>query len=164
FGLCMQKLGGTNIVMEHFDGEEFLALVERHGVTHTQVVPTMFIRMLKLDDDVRAKYDVSSLRGVVHAPAPCPIPLKGQMIEWWGPILHEYYAGTEGNGFVYTNSEDWLAHKGTVGRPLDAQVHILDEEGNEVPVGQEGTIYFGGGAEFSYHNDPEKTAGSHNEH
>ena len=118
----------------------------------------MFIRMLKLPDEVRARYDVSSLQVAVHAAAPCPVAVKEQMIEWWGPVIHEYYAGTEGNGFVYCNSEQWLAHKGTVGQSLLGAVHIVDEDGEELPVGEAGTIYFEGGADFEYHNDPEKTA------
>ena len=129
-------------------------------MTHTQVVPTMFIRMLKLPEEVRGRYDVSSLEMAVHAAAPCPVATKEQMIDWWGPIIHEYYAGTEGNGFVYCNSEDWLAHKGTVGRSLLGQLHIVGPDDAEVPVGEEGTIYFESAAEFEYHNDPEKTAAS----
>jgi len=163
FCLAVHQVGGTVIVMEHFDAEEALALIQRNRVTHIQVVPTMFVRMRKLSDDVRAKYDVSSLTMAVHAAAPCPIALKEQMIDWWGPIIHEYYAGTEGNGFVYCTSEEWLAHKGTVGKAILGEIHIVDEEGREVPVGEEGTIYFSGGTEFEYHNDPEKTAQSRNE-
>ena len=163
FCMSVHQVGGTVIVMERFDPEEALALIQRYQVTHSQVVPTMFVRMLKLPDEVRARYDVSSLAGVVHAAAPCPVALKEQMIEWWGPIIHEYYAGTEGNGFVYCNSEDWLAHKGTVGKAIAGEIHIVDEDGEEVPVGQEGTIYFGGGTEFEYHNDPKKTAESRND-
>jgi acyl-CoA synthetase (AMP-forming)/AMP-acid ligase II len=163
---CTQflRVGATVVVMEHFDPEQALALIERHGATHSQWVPTMFVRMLKLPPDVRERYDVSSMKIAVHAAAPCPIPIKEQMIEWWGPVIHEYYAGTEGNGFVYCNSEEWLTHKGTVGRPLTAPVHILDEEGHEVPVGEEGTIWFGltdAGRTFEYHNDPDKTSGSY---
>jgi acyl-CoA synthetase (AMP-forming)/AMP-acid ligase II len=163
---CMNflRIGSTIVVMEHFDAAEALALIERHGVTHSQWVPTMFNRMLKLPEEVRTGHDLSSLTFAVHAAAPCPVPVKEQMIEWWGPIIHEYYAGTEGNGFCYCNSEEWLAHKGTVGRALTAPVHILDEEGNEVPVGEEGTVYFGAtaaGRVFEYHNDPDKTAGSY---
>jgi acyl-CoA synthetase (AMP-forming)/AMP-acid ligase II len=121
----------------------------------------MFIRMLKLPAEVRRRYDVSSLTMAVHAAAPCPVAVKEQMIEWWGPIIHEYYAGTEGNGFVYCNSEGWLAHKGTVGQPLLSAVHIVDEAtGAEVPVGEEGTVYFESATEFEYHNDPEKTRAS----
>ena len=109
-------LGATVVVMEHFDAAEALALIERYQVTHSQWVPTMFVRMLKLPEEVRTAHDLSSLKVAVHAAAPCPIPVKEQMIEWWGPVIHEYYAGTEGNGFCYCNSEEWLAHKGH-GRP-----------------------------------------------
>ncbi|HEX5616291.1 MAG TPA: AMP-binding protein [Acidimicrobiia bacterium] len=160
FTMAVQQVGGCAVIMEHFDGEEFLRLVQEHRATHTQVVPTMFVRMLKLPPEVRARYDVSSLEMCVHAAAPCPVAVKEQMIEWWGPIIHEYYAGTEGNGFVYCNSDDWLAHKGTVGRALTGILHIVDEEGNEVPVGEEGTIYFESDVQFEYHNDPDKTASS----
>ncbi len=160
FCRAVHRLGGTVVVMEHFDPEEYLALVERHRCTFSQVVPTMFIRMLKLPDEVRARYDTSSLTCVVHAAAPCPAEVKARMIEWFGPIIHEYYAGTEGNGFVYCNSEDWLAHRGTVGRALTGRIHILDDDGEELPVGEAGTVYFEGGGEFRYHNDDTKTASS----
>ncbi len=160
FTMAVHQVGGTVIVMEHFDAEEFLRLVERHHVTHTQVVPTMFIRMLKLPDEVRTRYDVSSIQAAIHAAAPCPVPVKEQMIEWWGPVIHEYYAGTEGNGFCYTNSTDWLAHKGSVGKSLLGEVHIVGDDGEELPVGEEGTIYFASATAFEYHNDPEKTASS----
>jgi len=163
FCMASQRLGGTVVVMEHFDAEQALALIERYRVTHSQWVPTMFVRMLKLPEEVRARYDVSSLEVAIHAAAPCPVPVKQQMIEWWGPVLHEYYAGTEGNGFVYCNSEQWLAHPGTVGRAVSGTVHIVDEEGNECPTGESGTIYFEGGGAFEYHNDPDKTRGSRNE-
>ena len=154
-------LGGmTCVVMEHFEASAALSAIETYGVTHSQWVPTMFIRMLKLDDAERLKYDVSSLVCAIHAAAPCPVPIKEQMIEWWGPIIYEYYAGSEGNGFVAINSEEWLAHKGSVGRGLTAVLHICDDAGDEVPVGQSGTIYFEGGGDFEYHNDAEKTAES----
>ncbi|HVT78648.1 MAG TPA: AMP-binding protein [Acidimicrobiales bacterium] len=160
FSMAVQRMGGTVVVMEHFDPAEFLKLVERYKVTHTQVVPTMFVRMLKLPEDER-RADVSSLRTVIHAAAPCPVEVKRKMIEWWGPIIFEYYAGTEGNGFVACNSEEWLAHPGTVGKSLTGIVHIVDEDsGEEVAVGETGTVYFEGGSTFEYHNDPEKTAGS----
>src|SRR5690606_29540593 len=123
FSMSAQALGATVVVMEHFDAEQYLATVETYRVTHSQVVPTMFIRMLKLDPAVRERYDVSSLRAVIHAAAPCPAPVKKQIIEWFGPVVHEYYAGTEGNGFVYCNSEQWLAHEGTVGTPLNCVLH-----------------------------------------
>ncbi|WP_307781193.1 acyl-CoA synthetase [Rhabdothermincola sediminis] len=163
FTMAVHQIGGTAVIMEHFDAEEALALIERYRVTHSQWVPTMFVRMLKLPEEVRNRYDVSSMRVAIHAAAPCPVPVKRQMIEWWGPVIHEYYAATEGNGFVYCNSEDWLAHPGTVGRPLLGEVHIVGEDGEEVPVGEEGTIYFSGGNDFEYHNDPEKTAQSRND-
>ena len=160
FTLAVHQIGGTAVIMEHFDPEEFLRLVQQYRATHTQVVPTMFVRMLKLPADVRTRYDVSSLQMAVHAAAPCPVAVKEQMIEWWGPIVHEYYAGTEANGFVYCNSDDWLAHRGSVGKALTGIVHIVDEEGNELPTGEEGTVYFESDAVFEYHNDPEKTAAS----
>jgi long-chain acyl-CoA synthetase len=160
FTMAAQELGGTAVVMEHFDAEDFLRYVERYRVTHTQVVPTMFIRLLKLPPEVRASYDVSSLRCIVHAAAPCPVQVKQEMIEWFGPIIHEYYAGTEGNGFVYCNSEMWLAHPGTVGTALVGTIHIVDDDGNDLPPGEAGTIYFEGGGAFEYHNDPDKTRGS----
>ncbi|GAA2610591.1 acyl-CoA synthetase [Actinomadura fulvescens] len=158
--LTMQRFGATVVVMEKFDPEGALAAIQRYGVTHSQWVPTMFIRMLKLPAEVRAGYDLSSLRCAVHAAAPCPVPVKERMIEWWGPVLHEYYAGTEGNCFVYTNSEDWLAHRGTVGKPLLGEIHVCDEEGNELPAGTSGTLYFGGGPTFEYHGDKDKTEAS----
>ncbi|WP_329521351.1 acyl-CoA synthetase [Spirillospora sp. NBC_01491] len=158
--LNFHRFGATVVVMERFEPEEALAAIERYGVTHGQFVPTMFIRMLKLPDEVRARYDVSGLRCAVHAAAPCPVPVKERMIEWWGPVLHEYYAGTEGNCFVYTGSADWLAHRGTVGRPLLGEVHVCDEDGAEVPPGTPGTLYFGGGPSFEYHGDRAGTEAS----
>ncbi|GIW41408.1 MAG: acyl-CoA synthetase [Candidatus Binatia bacterium] len=163
FCMTVHRIGGTCVVMERFDPAEALALVERYRVTHSQWVPTMFVRMLRLPEEIRKRYDLSSLRYAIHAAAPCPIPVKEQMIEWWGPILYEYYAGTEGNGFTAITSEEWLQHKGSVGKPLLGEVHILDDEGNELPPRQVGTIYFAGGAQFEYHNDPEKTRQSRNE-
>ena len=159
--MAFHRVGATVVVMEHFDAAEALALIERHRVTHSQWVPTMFIRLLKLPAQERAARDVSSLQVAIHAAAPCPVAVKQQMIEWWGPVVHEYYAGTEGNGFVYCTSEQWLAHPGTVGTPIMGQVHIVDEAGEELPAGEIGTVYFGGGADFAYHNDPEKTASAH---
>ena len=129
FCMAMHTIGSTVVVMEHFDAEQYLQLVETHRITHSQVVPTMFVRMMKLDPEVRARYDLSSLQCVIHAAAPCPIPVKKGIIEWFGPVIHEYYAGTEGNGFVYCNSEMWLSHEGTVGRPIGCVVHICDDDG-----------------------------------
>ena len=160
FCLGVHGLGGTVVVMEHFDPTQYLEAVEQHRATHSQVVPTMFVRMLKLPETVRAAADVSSLRCVIHAAAPCPIPVKQGMIDWFGPIIHEYYAGTEGNGFVYCNSDMWLTHPGTVGKPIGCTVHICGDDGEALPTGESGTIYFEGGASFEYHNDPAKTKGS----
>lgn len=162
FTMAVQRIGGTSVVMDHFDPEAFLALVERHQVTHTLVVPTMFVRLLKLPTPVRRRYDVSSLRWCIHGAAPCPAEVKERMIDWWGPVVHEYYAGTEGNGFVACNSAEWLAHRGTVGRSLGGPLlRILDDDGAEVPLGQIGNVYFEGGPDFEYHNDPDKTRSAH---
>lgn len=161
FNMTIMRCGGTSVMMEHFNEEEALRLIEKYQITHSQWVPTMFVRMLKMPEDVRTKYDVSSLKLAIHAAAPCPIEVKRQMIDWWGPILFEYYAGSEGNGATYINSEDWLAHPGSVGRSLTATLHIVDEDGSELPPGEIGTIYFEGGGDFAYHKDEDKTAGSY---
>ena len=150
--------GGTAIIMEHFDPAQYLALIERYRVTHTQLVPTMFSRMLKLPDDVRARHDLSSLRIAIHAAAPCPPQVKEQMIEWWGPIIHEYYGATEALGFTACNSAQWLAHRGTVGRVLFGDLHILDEQMQPMPRGVPGEIWFKTASPFVYYNDPERTA------
>jgi long-chain acyl-CoA synthetase len=160
--MAMHRLGGTTVIMEHFDPEHALALIARHKITCSQWVPTMFVRMLKLPEQARAEYDLSSHKAAIHAAAPCPVDVKRRMIDWWGPIIHEYYAGTEGNGFVYTNSTDWLAHPGTVGRAILGEIHIVGEDGHDVPVGEEGQIFFANGPAFEYHNDPKKTAESRN--
>jgi fatty-acyl-CoA synthase/long-chain acyl-CoA synthetase len=164
FNMMATILGGTSVIMESFDAEQFLRLIEKHKVTHSQLVPTMFVRMLKLPDEVRRRYDVSSLKGAIHAAAPCPVDVKEKMIEWWGPILLEYYGGSEGNGVTVSTSKDWLAHRGTVGRAVIGKVKILDENDEELPAGEIGTVYFAGGPAFSYHNDPEKTARAYNSH
>ena len=160
FTMTCIRNGIQVVVMEHFDAENSLRCVEDYRITHSQWVPTMFVRMLKLPEAVRLRYDISSLDCAIHAAAPCPVPVKEQMIDWWGPVLYEYYAGTEGNGFVQLNSAEWLEHRGSVGRPLNCEMHICNEAGEEVPVGEPGTIYFGGGGEFEYYKDPDKTAGS----
>jgi acyl-CoA synthetase (AMP-forming)/AMP-acid ligase II len=154
----MHRLGATVVVLEHFDPEQCLELIERYRVTHAQFVPTMFVRMLKLPKDVRERYDVSSLRVAVHAAAPCPISVKRQMIDWWGPILHEYYSGTEDIGSTFITSQEWLAHPGSVGRPRGEECHIVGDDGEELPPGKAGVVYFAGGRPFEYHNDPNKTA------
>jgi long-chain acyl-CoA synthetase len=162
--MTVHKLGGTVIVMEKFDPEAALALIQKHGVTCGQFVPTHFVRMLKLPEAVRAKYDVSSMKSAVHAAAPCPVPVKEQMIAWWGPVIFEYYAGTEGNGFCWINSENWLAHKGSVGQAVLGELRICDEDGNAVPPRTEGAVYFANGPAVNYHNAPDKTAESYNQH
>jgi long-chain acyl-CoA synthetase len=160
FTMGFLRLGCTVVIMEHFDAIESLRLIEKYHITHSQWVPTMFVRMLKLPEAERAAFDVSSLQVAIHAAAPCPIPVKEAMIEWWGPIINEYYAGSEGNGICIINSEQWLAHRGSVGQAMNATLHILNDALEEVPVGQEGGIYFESAATFEYHNAPEKTAGS----
>ncbi|AIT79797.1 acyl-CoA synthetase [Novosphingobium pentaromativorans] len=158
----VQALGGCVVLMPKFEPEAFLAAIERHHVTAVQVVPTMFIRLLALPEEVRTRYDLSSLKTVIHAAAPCPVPVKQAMIDWLGPILMEFYAGSEGNGHVRITSEEWLRKPGSVGRPVMGSIHICDDDGHELPVGEIGTIYFSGAYNFSYHNDPEKTAASRN--
>jgi fatty-acyl-CoA synthase/long-chain acyl-CoA synthetase len=162
FNMMVVTLGATSIIMESVDAEEFLKLVERHGITQSQLVPTMFVRMLKLPEEVRRRYDVSSLKGAIHAAAPCPIDVKAKMIGWWGPIVIEYYAGSEGNGVTVSTSQQWLSHRGTVGRAVVGRVKILDENDRELPAGEIGTVYFADAPVFSYHNDPEKTKRAYN--
>jgi long-chain acyl-CoA synthetase len=157
----VHEMGGTLVVMEKFDEEQFLALIEREHVTHSQVVPTMLVRVLKLPEDVRAKYDLSSLECIVHAAAPCPVDVKRKMIEWLGPIITEYYAATEGTGMTFIGSAEWLEHPGSVGRPIMGIAHVCDDDGNELPAGQAGLIYFEQEhIPFEYHGDPKKTAES----
>jgi long-chain acyl-CoA synthetase len=157
YSTSMHRLGATVVVMEKFDPRRCLELIERHRVTHAQFVPTMFVRLLRLPKEERERYDVSSLQFVVHAAAPCPIPVKRQMLEWWGPIIHEYYAGTEDIGSSFITAEEWLAHPGSVGRPLE-ECHIVGENGEVLPLGEAGVVYFAGGRSFEYHNDAAKTA------
>ena len=152
--------GGTVVIMEHFDAEACLALIERYRITHIQLVPTMFSRMLKLPEAVRKRYDLGSLTIAVHAAAPCPVPVKEQMIDWWGPIIHEYYGATEGLGFTACNSAEWLAHRGTVGKVLLGDLHVLDENRKPVPKGQPGELWFKTASPFEYFNDPERTQAS----
>ena len=156
------KMGGTVTVMERFDALLALQTIERCRITHSQWVPTMFVRLLKLDQETREKFDLSSMKMVVHAAAPCPVDVKEQMIEWWGPIVHEYYAGTENNGFCSITPTEWLQHKGSVGRASQGKLHICDEEGVPLEVGEVGTVYFSDGPQFLYHNDPVSTAQTRN--
>jgi long-chain acyl-CoA synthetase len=162
YSMSMQRLGATVVVMERFDPQECLALIERHRVSHAQFVPTMFVRMLRLPEEVREQHDLSSLQFVVHAAAPCPVPVKRQMLDWWGPIIHEYYAGTEDVGSTFITPQEWLSHPGSVGRPMD-ECHIVGDDGEELPPGQAGVVYFAGGRPFEYHNDPDKTASISND-
>jgi len=151
-------LNGTAVVMERFDEEAALRAIEKYRVTYAQFVPTMFSRLLKLPPDVRARYDLSSLRYVLHGAAPCPISVKQAMIDWLGPIVHEYYSATEGLGLAMCDSRQWLAHKGTVGRAVYGEVHALDAEMNEAPPGTVGKLWFKTAYPFEYFNDPDKTA------
>jgi long-chain acyl-CoA synthetase len=152
------RMGGTAIIMERFDAEHYLQLVEKYRVTHSQLVPTMFSRLLKLPDEVRRRSDLGSLEIAIHAAAPCPVQVKEQMIAWWGPIIHEYYGATEGLGFTACNSAEWLAHKGTVGRVLLGELKVLDDNMEPLPVGTPGTLWFKTATPFEYFNDPAKTA------
>jgi long-chain acyl-CoA synthetase len=163
WSLGAQGLGGQVVVMPRFDPEACLAMIERFRVTHVQFVPTMFVRMLKLAPEIRARYDLSSLRGVVHAAAPCPVEVKHAIIDWLGPIVDEYYAASEGNCFFAIGSADWLAHPGSVGRAILGTPHILDDDGAELGAGEVGQIWIEGPRVFEYHNDPAKTAGAFND-
>jgi long-chain acyl-CoA synthetase len=163
--MSAHAMGVTVVVMEKFDPEQTLEAIERYRVTHGQFVPAMFVRMLKLRDSVRDSYDLSSLKRVVHAAAPCPVDIKKQMINWWGTIVDEYYSSSEGAGITFISADDWLKHHGSVGKPLFGVAHILDENGEEVPPGQAGQIYFDmGDITFVYHKDPQKTAESRDKH
>jgi long-chain acyl-CoA synthetase len=162
--MAIHRQGGTVVVMEKFDPESALAAIQRYRINTSQWVPTHFVRMLKLPAETRAKYDLSSLRMAVHAAAPCSIAVKQQMMDWWGPVLFEYYAGTEGNGFTAITANEWLIKKGSVGRALYGEIRVCDDSDNQVAPNTEGTIYFHGGGAFIYHNSPEKTAESRNRH
>jgi long-chain acyl-CoA synthetase len=154
------RLGCTTVVMEHFDAEQWLAMVGRYQATHCQMVPVMFGRLLRLPEEVKAAYDTSSLECVVHAAAPCPVPVKQAMIDWLGPVITEYYGATEANGFTFCDSAQWQAHPGTVGKPILGELLILDDTGAPCPQGTDGTIWFRGATAFEYFDDPEKTAAS----
>ncbi|MBE7187819.1 acyl-CoA synthetase [Jatrophihabitans endophyticus] len=159
FGGFVHRTGGTLVIAERFEPETALADIERFAVTHSQWVPTMFVRMLKLPAEVRGRHDVSSLQVAIHAAAPCPVGIKRQMIEWWGPILQEYYSSTEANGVTLIGPQEWLDRPGSVGRAALGVIHICDDDGVELPTGEIGTIYFERDAmPFEYHGDPEKTA------
>ncbi len=156
------RLGATVVVMPKFDAEEALKAIQDHRVTMTQMVPTMFVRMLKLPEEVRKGYDLSSLRHVVHAAAPCPVPVKHAMIDWMGPIVFEYYGGSEGNGSTAITSEEWLRKPGSVGKANWGTIHICNDAGDELPAGEQGIVYFEGGWDFKYLGDDDKTRDARN--
>ncbi|MFZ0666399.1 MAG: acyl-CoA synthetase [Acidimicrobiales bacterium] len=162
YSMSALRLGAVVVVMESFDPSECLRLIEKHHVTHAQFVPTMFIRMLALPESERSRYDISSLRYAIHAAAPCPVDVKKRMLEWWGPIIHEYYAGTEDVGSTWITAQEWISHPGSVGRPMQP-AHIVGEDGDEMPTGAEGVVYFEGGRPFEYHNNPDATTSMTNE-
>lgn len=163
WAMVIHRLGGVIVLMRKFDAATALELVERHSVTHGTWVPTHFVRMLRLPDEVRNRFDLSSMRAAIHAGAPCPVGVKQAMIDWWGPILHEYYSGTEMCGITALDSAEWLERPGSVGRAILGTVHVLDDDGRELPAGETGQIWFSGGPAFAYHNDPAKTASAHND-
>ena len=158
FCLMVANMGGTCVIMERFDPVDYLRAVEKWGVTLSQLVPTMFVRMLKLPAEVRESFDVSTIRTAIHAAAPCPREIKAKMIDWWGPVLVEYYAGTEGNGATFCDSKEWLQHPGTVGKAIFGRIYIADPDGNECPIGEIGDVYFETGLDFVYFGDEAKTA------
>lgn len=164
FNIRFQRLGATCVIMEKFDALAALRLIEAHRVTHSQWVPTMFIRLLGLPEEDRARFDLASHRCAIHAAAPCPVQIKKRMIDWWGPILAEYYGATERNGMTVIQADEWLARPGSVGRAVMGRIHILDEDGTELPPGEAGTVYFEGGGAFEYLNDPDKTRDAFDSH
>ncbi|MCU1620288.1 MAG: putative fatty-acid--CoA ligase [Modestobacter sp.] len=155
---AIHRVGGTSVVMERFDAEQALSAIERHRVTHSLMVPTMFVRMLKLPAERRERWDVSSLRTVVHAAAPCPVEIKRAMIDWWGPILSEFYSSSELIGATFITTPEWLAHPGSVGRPMLGVPHVVGADGAELPTGGTGQIWFEGGRPFTYLHDETKTS------
>jgi acyl-CoA synthetase (AMP-forming)/AMP-acid ligase II len=163
WALTVQRFGGTVVIMDRFDAEAALACIERFGITHSTWVPTHFVRMLKLPQEVRTRYDHSTLRAVIHAAGPCPVPVKRAMLDWWGPIVHEYYSGTESCGITAIQAHEWIERPGSVGRAILGTLKILAPDGSELPPGEVGDIYFANGPRFEYHNDPEKTRQAYND-
>jgi long-chain acyl-CoA synthetase len=159
--MMVNQLGGTNVITTSFDASEVLALIERHRVTHAQFVPTMFVRLLKLTESERSAHDLSSLRFAIHSAAPCAVDVKRQMLDWLGPRVYEYYGSSEGGGSSAITPDEWVAHPGSVGRPA-TPMHVVDDNGDELPVGEPGVLYAEGG-NFAYYNDPEATAAAFDE-
>jgi fatty-acyl-CoA synthase len=149
--------------MEQFDPAQSLALIDRYKATHSQWVPIMFVRMLKLPERDRHLYDLSSMKCAIHAAAPCPIDVKEAMIDWWGPVIVEYYSGSEGNGFTIIDSANWLTHKGSVGKAIIGEPRILGENGEVLATGEIGDVYFANSRPFEYFDEPEKTREAFNE-
>lgn len=162
YNLMVLGLGGTSVIMEHFDPEQSLALIDQYKVTHSQWVPIMFVRMLKLPAAARTCFDLSSMKCAIHAAAPCPIDVKEAMIEWWGPVIVEYYSGSEGNGFTIIDSANWLTHKGSVGQALIGEPRIVSETGEVLGPGEVGDVYFANSRPFEYFDEPEKTKDAFN--
>lgn len=157
WALAVHRFGGTVVIMDKFDADTTLRLIEKHQITHATFVPTHFIRLLNLPQQRRQTFDSSSLKAVIHAAAPCPVPVKQQMIDWWGEILHEYYSGTEQCGITALSSQEWLIKQGSVGKAVLGSIKVLDENQDELSAGQVGDIYFADGPRFEYYKDPEKT-------
>ncbi|MCZ6855381.1 MAG: AMP-binding protein [Gammaproteobacteria bacterium] len=162
YNAMMHRSGTTSVIMDRFEAQKSLALIEQYRVTHSQWVPTMFVRLLRLPEEDRRACDLSSHRFAIHAAAPCPIEIKHQMLDWWGPILFEYYSGTEGNGQTAISPLEWLEHEGSVGKPILGKLHITNDAGEELKHGETGSVYFSDGPEFEYYKDPEKTAAAYN--
>ncbi len=158
----VHRSGGTSVIMPKFEAAQSLALIEQHAISHSQWVPTMFVRLLRLPEAERQAHDLSSHRYAIHAAAPCPVHIKEAMLDWWGPILYEYYSGTEGNGQTAISPAEWLEHKGSVGRPILGEVRITDEQDAVLPPGETGRVFFADGPRFEYFKDPEKTAAAYN--
>jgi acyl-CoA synthetase (AMP-forming)/AMP-acid ligase II len=164
FCLGVHRLGGTVILCDSFDPARALETIEKYRVTHSQWVPTMFVRLLRLPEEVRNGFDLSSHRVAVHGAAPCPPSVKQQVMDWWGPVIYEYYGASEGGGLTFIEPEDWLAHPGSVGRAKFGAIHILGDDGEELPTGDIGLVYAEGGYPLRYHNDPDKTAATRSRH
>ena len=162
FASNVMRRGATVVIMKKFDAEKTLAVIQKYKITMSQMVPTMFIRMLDLPETTRNSFDISSLELVAHAAAPCPMEVKYKMLDWFGDIIDEYYAGSESNGATLINSAEWRKKPGSVGRSRNAVIRICSESGDELPAGETGIIYFDGGYDFAYLNDPEKTKDARN--